>query len=80
MPFPPAFDLHFLCRVCLQEFIQVLLVTPAAAEVEVIVLHLPTGRIADDGVSPVRQFHCQTFDFAATELGFALNGAYKLSR
>jgi len=43
---------------------------PPAAKV--IVLDLATSRIADDGVSPVRQFHCQTFDFAAIEIGFAL--------
>ena len=41
---------------------------------KVVVLDLATGQIADDGVSPVGQFNCQTFDFAAIELGFALNG------
>ena len=41
---------------------------------KVVVLDLATGQIADDGVSPVGQLNSKPFDFAAIELGFALNG------
>src|SRR5262249_6700881 len=69
------FEPGLLHRVQLQEAVELGLLTPAAAEV--VVAHLPGGRVDDHGVLPAGQLHEQAGGLAAIEPCGALDRGVK---
>ena len=67
----PGLDLGLLDRIGLEKLIQATLVAPPA--VEVVVMQLACGKVADNGINPVGQSHGQAFHLAAEEFGPALD-------